>query len=398
MMKKGFFISLLNLYRKQLLEDIIPFWMKYSLDKKNGGYYTCLDRDGSIYDRDKYAWMQAREIWMFSKLYNELEKVPEWLEAAKSGVKFLCKYFFNSEGRMYFAVTYDGKPLYKPWSIFSETFAIIGLAEYAKASGDEDALKMAQDIYGKVIKWVNTPGYLSSHTYPKTRKVESHAIPMILLLTTQELSHIVGDSRFNKIIDECLDKILYRHTKDKEKALFENISPERERLDSPQGRCINPGHAIESAWVILQEGQKRNDKRIIERALKILDWSLQWGWDKEFGGLFYFVDSEGKPPEQLEWDMKLWWPHTEALYALLLAFYLSGKQNYLTWYKRVHDWTFNHFPDPDYGEWFGYLNREGRPSLYLKGSKWKGFFHLPRALLFSLKLLEKMKIKSGNSN
>jgi len=392
--EKSFFLNLIKLYRKQLLEDVVPFWMKYSLDRENGGYYTCLDRDGSIYDKDKYVWPQAREIWMFSKLYDELEKIPEWLEAAKLGVNFLRKYFFDSEGRMYFSVTCDGKPLYKPWSIFSETFAIIGMAEYAKASGDEDVLKMAQNIYWNVIKWVNTPGYLSSYTYPKTRKVESHAIPMILLATTQELSHIVKDVRFSKIIDECLNKILYRHTKDKEKALFENISADGSRLDSPQGRCINPGHAIESTWFILREGQNRGDNKIIQRALKILDWSLDWGWDKEFGGLFYFVDSEGKPPEQLEWDMKLWWPHTEALYALLLAYHLSGKQNYLSWYKKIHEWTFTHFPDSQYGEWFGYLNREGKPSLYLKGSMWKGFFHLPRALLFNLKILEKI-LKGG---
>jgi len=118
-MKKNQLAELCELYRRQLLEDVIPFWMKYSLDRKYGGYFTCLDRDGSVYT-DKYAWLQGRQVWMFSKLYNELEPRPEWLEVATLGVNFICEHGFDRRGRMYFAFTRDGRPLYKPWNIFSE--------------------------------------------------------------------------------------------------------------------------------------------------------------------------------------------------------------------------------------------------------------------------------------
>ena len=382
--------ELREFYHRQLLEDIIPFWMKYSLDRQYGGYFTCLDRDGSVYNTDKYAWLQGRQIWMFSKLYNEMEPRPEWLEVATLGVNFICEHGFDRRGRMYFAFTRDGRPLYKPWDIFSETFAIIGLAEYSRATGDVGILKRAQKLYWNVIRRVKR-GDLSTHTVPKTREVETLAIPMILLVTTQELEQVSPAPRFSDIIDNCLQKILYLHACDEKKALFENIAPDGSRLDSPRGRCISPGHAIESVWFILREGKQRNDRKIIDRALQILDWSLEWGWDREYGGLFYFVDSEGKPPEQLEWDMKLWWPHTEVLYALLLAYHLSGEKVYWDWYEKVHEWTFNHFPDPQYGEWFGYLHRDGTSALYLKGSMWKGCFHLPRSLFLGMKILEKIE-------
>jgi N-acylglucosamine 2-epimerase len=89
--------------------------------------------------------------------------------------------------------------------------------------------------------------------------------------------------------------------------------------------------------------------------------------------------------------MKLWWPHTEALYAFLLAYSITKDTKYAEWYERIHDWSFGHFEDKDYGEWFGYLHRDGTVSNTLKGSMWKGMFHLPRALLLNYKLLEKMR-------
>lgn len=386
--------ELADLYRRELLDDVIPFWMKHSLDIEHGGYLTCLDREGAVYGTDKSAWPQARQVWMLSKLYNQVEPRQEWLDAARLGADFLREHAFDAEGRMYFALTRDGRPLYKPWGMFSETFAVIGFAEYAKASGREEYLALAQKTFWDIIHWLETD-CLPKHSFPETRKVETHAVPMILLATAQELGQVAPDPRLKRVADDSLERILWRHARDDKRALLETISSDGSVLDSPEGRCINPGHAIESAWFVLREGRSRGDSGIIERALQILDWSLEWGWDKEHGGLLYFVDSEGRPPEQLEWDMKLWWPHTEALYALLLAYKLSGRQLYWGWFEKMHEWTFSHFPDPQYGEWLGYLHRDGSPSLYFKGSMWKGCFHLPRALFLCFKLLEEIASETG---
>jgi N-acylglucosamine 2-epimerase len=378
-------------YRDSLLENVIPFWLKHAPDRQHGGFLNCLDRDGSVYNTDKAMWIQCRTVWTFSKLYNEVEQRPEWLDAARSGYEFITGHGFDADGRMFFVVTRDGRPLRKSRYLFTETFGAIACAEYSKASGDQNALGKARDIYRLIIDLHRNPGRLKPKVMPETRVTRAHAMPMILLSTSQELRKVDDDPLYKAVLDQSLHEVLHHFIKPGEKALFEIVGPHGERLDSPEGRCINPGHAIETSWFMMHEAHQRNDPSLLRTALDVLQWSLERGWDKEFGGILYFVDVEGKPTEQLEWDMKLWWPHTEALYALLLAYHLTGDSLYEEWYERVHAWSFSHFPDPQHGEWFGYLHRDGTVSSRLKGSMWKGPFHLPRALLYGWKVLEEMK-------
>ena len=382
--------KLYELYSNTLFEDVVPFWLKHSLDKEYGGYLTWLDRDGSILSSDKSVWMQGRGVWTYAKLCNEFGKKDEWLNAARIGYEFLKKYCFDSDGRAFFQVTRDGKPLRKRRYLFSECFAVIACAEYAKATGDEEALSKAKSIYNLLMDYYKNPDKLSSKIYTETRGMKSHALPMILVAISQVIRQVDDNPVYDEIIENLINEISGHFVKRDRKVLLENVGLKGEYVDLPQGRCINPGHAIETSWFLMEEGRKRNDRSIINGALEILDWSLEWGWDKEYGGLLYFVDVEGKPPEQLEWDMKLWWPHTETLYALLLAYSLTGNSEYETWYDKVHDWTFSHFPDAQHGEWFGYLHRDGTVSQYIKGSMWKGPFHLPRLLILGTKLLETM--------
>ena len=377
-------------YRHCLFDDVLPFWLRHSLDHEEGGYLTCLDRDGSVYNTDKAMWLQARQVWLLAKLYNEVEERQEWLDAGRLGYDFLRDHGFDADGRMFFSVTRDGRPLTKRRYLFTETFGIIACAEYYRATGDEEALRLATSTYRLVVELYHTPGSLRPKINAQTRRTKSLAMPMILLATTQELRQATSDPSHVRVVNEALDQILGHFLHREERALHETVGLGGERLDSPEGRCVNPGHSIETAWFLLREGRHRNDEGLIRSALDILAWSLEWGWDEEYGGLFSFVDLEGKPPEQLEWDMKLWWPHTEALYACLLAHHLTGEQSYLDWYERIHAWAFQHFADPEHGEWFGYLHRDGSVSLYVKGSMWKGAFHVPRALWLCLDLLSEM--------
>jgi N-acylglucosamine 2-epimerase len=175
------------------------------------------------------------------------------------------------------------------------------------------------------------------------------------------------------------------------KVLLENVGPEGEFLDEPDGREVNPGHAIETAWFIMEESRNRdNDQELLRRACCILDWSLEFGWDDEYGGILYFKDCKGYPSPRYEHDMKLWWPHNEAIYATLLAYHLTGESKYLEWHTKIHDWSYRYFPDRQNGEWYGYLHRDGTISSTLKGNMWKGPFHLPRMQLNCWKLLERI--------
>ncbi len=381
--------DLANLYRAELVENIIPFWEERCPDPEHGGFFSCFDRQGTLYDRRKYVWLQGRFVWMFARVYNGVEPRPTWLEASRRGLEFIRRYCFDESGRMYFAVADDGQRVTRPWGIFSECFAVCAMAQYARATGDQGTLKQARDLFWRTLDLSRQPD-IDSLAYPETPRLSQHAIPMILLNVMQELRAAEADAGYDEVGDEMLHRILDIHAHPQERALFENVWPDGAFADTPEGRILNPGHALESAWFVLHEARHRGDDTIRDRAVEIIEWSLERGWDDEHGGILYFLDSGGFPSPYLEWDMKLWWVHVEALYALLLAHHMTGRADLLEWFERLHMWTWEHFPDPEYGEWFGYLHRAGEPALTLKGSMWKGFYHLPRGLLLIVELLEQI--------
>lgn len=390
-MREDTIVERKQFHATNLLSNIVPFWLEHGLDTEHGGFHGYLDRDGSLYGTDKSVWAQGRGVWVFSRLCDVLGVREEWLETARSGFEFLMDHCFDDDGRMFFWVTGDGKPLRKRRYFFTETFGAIGCAGYARLSGSERAFERAQETYRLVVDLYHHPEKLPPKVNPETRRTKAHAVPMIVLATSQVMRTMQEDPLYEEIIDETLEELFRDFVKPSERALFETVGPDGERLDSPRGRCLNPGHAIETSWFLMEEGRHRSDQGLVEKALQILEWSLERGWDEEYGGLYYFVDVESRPPEQLEWDMKLWWPHTEALYALLLAHSLTGEKKYEAWYDRVHTWTADHFLDPEHGEWFGYLHRTGTISHRLKGNLWKGPFHIPRALLNCWRVLEEME-------
>jgi N-acylglucosamine 2-epimerase len=385
--------QLLELYRSALLDDVVPFWSQHAPDREWGGYYSYLDRTGDVYGTDKPVWLQARAVWMYSKLYNTVEPRPEWLELAALGYKFIAQHAFDTDGRAFFLLTRDGKPLRKRRYLFSESFLTIACAEYGEAAKDHSATLRAKDTFDLLLS-LHQAGGIEPKVIPTTRPMKSLAMPMIMIGTVQELRRHAEIPLYDEVADACIKEILDHFCKHERQALLETVGPNGEELfDNPMGRVVNPGHAVETSWFLMHAARYRGSTEMRKRALEILDWSLDLGWDWKYGGLLSFVDIDGKPPEQLEWDMKLWWPHCEALYATLLAHQLTGEDKYLEWFERIHAYTFDHFPDPAGGEWFGYLNRDGSVSLDMKGGLWKGMYHVPRALWFCMNLLEEMMIE-----
>lgn len=376
-------------YRDDLVNDIMPFWLKNGLDRVNGGVFTCVDRDGSLIDSTKSVWFQGRFAFVCSFAYNTIEKNPEWLAAAKSTIDFIEAHCFDTDGRMYFEVMADGTPLRKRRYVFSESFAAIAMAEYAKASGDMSYAEKALNLFKDIRKFVATPGYMEPKYLPALQ-AKGHSLVMILINTASRIRNVISDPVLDQQIDESIAS-LKDFMKPEFEALLETVGSNGEFIDTINGRLINPGHCIETAWFLLEEAKHRSwDKELTAQALQILDWSWEWGWDKQYGGIINFRDCKNLPPQDYSQDMKFWWPQTEAIIATLYAYEATGDDKYLIWHKQISEWTYAHFPDAECGEWYGYLHRDGTVAQPAKGNIFKGPFHIPRMMIKSYDLCKEL--------
>jgi N-acylglucosamine 2-epimerase len=382
------FQFLADFYQNSLLQDVIPFWEKYSLDREQGGYFTCLDREGKVYDTDKFIWLQNRQVWLFSTLYNQLEKRQNWLDIATHGADFLAKHGRDADGNWYFSLDRAGNPLTQPYNIFSDCFAAMAFSQYALASGNDESKAIALQAYNNVLRRKDNPKGQYSKVYPGTRSLKSLAVPMILANLTLEMDWLLSPETLETVLAQTVKEVMTDFLDAKRGLMFESVQPDGSHLDCFDGRLINPGHGIEAMWFIMDIANRSNDQQTINQAVDVVLNILNFAWDHEYGGLYYFMDAEGHPPQQLEWDQKLWWVHLESLVALAMGYRLTGRIECWEWYQRLHDYSWSKFADPEYGEWFGYLNRRGEVLLNLKGGKWKGCFHVPRALLLCWKNFE----------
>lgn len=384
--------KLIQQYRSELFDNVIPFWEKHSKDEEYGGYFTCLDRLGNVYDTDKFIWLQGRQVWMFSSLYNRVEQKPEWLDMALLGARFLIDHGHDGQLNWYFSLTREGKPLIHPYNIFSDCFATMAFGQLFQATGDEEFGMIAKKTFGNILARASDPKGRFSKVIGETRPLKGFSLPMILCNLSLEIEHLLPPSLVEETIRNVLHEVMEVFYREDFGLILENVSPDGSFSDSFEGRLLNPGHAIEAMWFILDLSVRLNRPDLAEKAVKIALRTLKHGWDYEYGGIFYFMDVKGNPVQQLEWDQKLWWVHVETLITLIKGYQLTGNLECLQWFEKVHDYTWSYFPEPDFGEWWGYLNRQGDVLLPLKGGKWKGCFHVPRGLYQVYTTLEKIRL------
>ncbi len=377
-----------ELYKAELLESVVPFWMNHSKDSEFGGYFTCLDRYGNVFDSDKFMWLQGREVWLFSMLYNRVEKRQEWLDMALHGAEFMEKHGMDAQGNWYFSLTREGKPLVQPYNIFSDCFAAMAFSELYKATGDENHKKLALDTFSNILNRQDNPKGVYTKAYPGTRPLKSFSLPMILCNLSLIMEDLLGTEQVNETIQPLIHEVMEIFYNKESGLILENVTPDGDFSDSFEGRLLNPGHSNESMWFMMDLAVRNKDKALIDRCIEILLRTTEKGWDKKYGGIFYFLDLKGHPVQQLEWDQKLWWVHIETLISMAKAYRLTGNEACKNWFETIHEYSWKHFKDLEYAEWFGYLTRQGEPLLQLKGGKWKGCFHVPRGMYEIWKILE----------
>nr|WP_325259185.1 AGE family epimerase/isomerase [uncultured Oscillibacter sp.] len=381
------------------LDRSATFWLEHGMDREHGGVYTCLDRKGELYSTDKSVWMQGRCGWIFAFLCHNYGVKPEWLEASRSCLDFMEDHCFNHAcgERMYFTVTAEGRPLRQRRYYFSEAFCAIANAEYYGVTGEKRRLERARqcyDLYWDLSQGKPDPVGMGPKTIPETRSGRAFGTPMIILNVTGVLLRTDPERKalYEERAQQCVNDIFRYHVKPELKCTLENVDVDgTPRLYYTEGRTVNPGHDIEGVWFLLEHAQRTGDKALVKKAAEMFDWAIAAGWDQEYGGLLYFTDCLGKPPEAYEHDMKLWWPHNEILIASVMLYRDTGEEKYLDWFYKTLDYCKAHFADPEYGEWYGYLRRDGLPTQpSTKGSTFKGPFHLPRSMTLVDKTIDEI--------
>jgi len=384
------FVPYIERYEHELLRNVIPFWEAHAIDREYGGFFDSLDRDGSVWDSDKWMWMQWRKVYMFATLFQSPYGEERYLDHAKQGFEFLTRHGKDRDGNYYFGLNRKGEPIVAPYNIYSEAFAVMGAAALYKATGDALYRAEANSAMANYLRRMSNPKGRWEKSMPARPARLSHGVYMILANLGTVIKDCLQTTEHEEKVSDAVRMVVNHFWNPTRRVLFENINPDLSvDLDSGDGRHINPGHGLESCWFILQYAERNQRPELIPQVATMIKGLLDFGWDKEFGGIFYFLDVLGKPKLELEWDMKLWWVHNEALVATLYAYRLTRDPAFLEWFKRIDSWSWEHFPDPEYGEWFGYLNRRGEATHRLKGSKWKCFFHLPRCLMTCI---EQMKL------
>lgn len=387
--------NLYDQYRKLLLDNVVPFWLRYGIDQKYGGVLSCMRDDGSIASGDKFSWSQARSVWTFSALYNRVERRPEFLAAADNSIRFLLDHGRDKDGKWVYRTDQQGRVIEGATSIYTDCFVVYGFSEYYRAVRDDRVLSIAQGAFERVRRRIDEPDFQETAPYPLPIGWKNHGIPMIMTETTNELALTTGDASLEPLVDDYVRRVMDHFVRPERRVLLEFLTTDYREVPPPAGTFVMPGHAIESMWFVMHVARRRGDQDLIRRAAEVVRWHLELGWDPEYGGIFLSRDLEGHEPYLPHADKKLWWPHVEAIYATLLAHELTGEPWCLEWFQRVSDWAWSHFPAPEFGEWYQRLTREGKPTTEVIALPVKDPFHLPRAAILIMQLMENSQGAQG---
>ncbi len=421
-------------YQNHLQDVLFPFWINFGIDKVNGGFYTCFSNDGSkLTSTNKYIWSQGRFLWMLSRAgsmsFLPGDMLKQFKKAADQGASFLKEHALLPNGHSAWVLDSAGRPITTDRNgavinpenesdyergITADLFLIYGMAEYARFAGNQEYFVFALDLFESVYQRLMSGNYLSfPHNEPAG--FTSHGNPMILLETAQELASVSAffsdpsEERLRIIAIDSMNDVLNNFVQYEDRILLEMIDKEsRKPRDDKLGSYFNPGHSIEDAWFIMHLARTIGDNKALLYGTEIVRWMVDKGWDGEYGGLFQFVHKDGGKPRgtiaeaninehmlsELDenWDNKLWWVHSEALYALILSYEHSQDDWFLNAYEKMHKYTFSTFPNPDnnIGEWLQIMDRQGKPVDKVVALPVKDPYHITRAFMHIVLSLERM--------
>jgi N-acylglucosamine 2-epimerase len=430
------FNELHDFYRDHLFNILLPFWMKNGIDHDHGAFLTCFNNAGdTLKSKKKYIWSQGRFLWMLSRLYYAFkdymnpEEAAGLIKAAGQGALFLKEHALLANGKCAWVLDQKGSPILtgrngaekKPAEgdefdsgIAADEFLIYGMAEYARAADNPEYCKFALKLFDSVYERLQSGDYKTfPHDTPNGYK--THEKSMIMRETARELADIASffndhsAHRLTEIANSYMQETIANYVKRDDKILLEMIKQDNNTAYYEiLGSYVNPGHALEDAWFIMHFACRAGDLEAKKTGTEIVRWMATLGWDAKYGGLFQFLHKDGKPPKgsisyrnrenhvirelRENWSNKLWWVHSEALYALILVYEKTGDSWFLKTYWQFHGYVFKTFPNPDkmVGEWIQIRDRKGNPEDKVAALPVKDPYHITRAFMHLIKSLERI--------
>lgn len=382
--------TLLSKYRNELLQNVIPFWVKHAIGH-DGGINTCIQDDGSLVSRDRWNWSQWRALWVFSKLFTTLDPRYEWLDIAHGIYGQTTSHGPLENGHWPLLVNESGAVQRGYESLYTDGFAIYALVEYWRATGREEAIALARSTFDATQEAFRSEIFPPTFPYPIPQRCKSHGLSMLFSLAYFELASVTNEEQHWLQAIHHHELVMHQFLRPDRGLVLEWLNHDGSEHEPPIGTVVCPGHAIESMWFQIHIASTTKNQNAIRNAVNAIRSHLEAGWDTEYGGIFLAVDADGR--KDVQWphaDKKLWWPHTEALYATLLALECSGEDWCLDWHKKVHDYSFERFPVLEHGEWRQKLDRYGQPVSETLVFPVKDPFHLPRALIYCIEVLTRL--------
>lgn len=381
--------DLITRVEKELRSNILPFWLKYTIDDEFGGFRGQITNDLIVDPKaDKGLILNARILWTFAKAYS-VYREEVYVATATRAYEYILRHFWDNDfGGVYWMLNYRGEPCDTKKRVYGQAFTVYALAEYYLATGDDEALKRAIGLYEVIEKTSHDAkfgGYfetyerdwslaqdqrLSEVDMDEKKSMNTH---LHMLEAYANLTRMWKDDRLRSRLRELIEIFLNHiiHPKSHHLLLFFDEDW------TPKSQVTSFGHDIEASWLLCEAAEIYGDgqllKEVQEKAVRTAQAVLNEAVDAD-GGILY----EAEHGRIIDSD-KHWWPQSEAVVGFLNAYQLSGKEHFRAAAEGSWDFIEKYIVDHQHGEWFWKVSREGVPSAEkYKVDPWKCPYHNSR--------------------
>ena len=384
-------VSLINEELRAELSEILHYWLRTTEDPHRGGFYGSVDNDNRVgAESPKGSVLNSRILWSFSAAYN-YSPDPEYLVAARRAYEYLVTFFIDKDyGGLYWTVDCAGKPLDTKKQMYALAFAVYGLSEYYRASGDPSSLDQAKGLYHLIVEKSYDPdfgGYIEAFSRGWGEMQE-------LRLSEKDANEKKSMNTHLHILEGFAG--LYRAWPDEglRRRIIELIHLFLDHIMDPgtghlvlffdmhwnsRSTLVSFGHDIEASWLLQEAAQVAGEPQLLKKVkaagIKMARAACR-GLDQD-GGLWYEYD----PETNVLVREKHSWPQAEGMVGFYNAWQLTGEEGFLD--KTWRSWQFvkEHIKDHRYGEWFWGVRQDGSVMDKDKVGLWKCPYHNSRACL-----------------